>query len=49
MTTINEERINYPELKESITMIKSQRSDSERINLIEQGKKKALMKLLNTK
>ena len=49
MTIINEERINYPELKESITMIKSQRSDSERINLIEQGKKKALMKLLNTK
>ena len=40
MTTINEERINYPELKESITMIKSQRSDSERINLIEQGKKR---------
>ena len=38
MTIINEER-NYRELKESIKMIKSQRSDTEKINLIEKGKK----------
>ena len=54
MTIINEERINYPELKDSITMMKSQRSDSARINLIEQGQKgideviKRNMKLLIT-
>ena len=34
----NEER-NYQKLKESIGMIKSQRSDTEKINLIEEGKK----------
>ena len=28
-------------------MVNTQRSDSEKINLIEEGKKKALMKLLN--
>ena len=33
----NEER-NYRELKERIRMMKSQRSDSEKINLIEEGK-----------
>ena len=38
MTVINEER-NYRELKESIKMIKSQRSDTEKINLIGKGKK----------
>ena len=38
MTIINEER-NYRELKESIKMIKSQRSDTEKINLIGKGKK----------
>ena len=54
MTIINEERINYLELKESITMMNSQRSDSARINLIEQGQKgideviKRNMKLLIT-
>ena len=37
-TIINEEK-NYPELKESIRMMKSQRSDTEKINLIEEGKK----------
>ena len=46
MTIINEER-NYRELKESIRMMNSQRSDTEKINLIEEGKKKALMRLLN--
>ena len=34
MVIINEEK-NYRELKESIRMMNSQRSDSEKINLIE--------------
>ena len=38
ITVINEER-NYWELKESIRMMNSQRSDMEKINLIEEGKK----------
>ena len=38
MTVINEKK-NYRELKESIRMMKSQRSDTEIINLIEEGKK----------
>ena len=38
MIIINEER-NYRELKESIRMMHSQRSDTERMNLIEEGKK----------
>ena len=38
MTVINEER-NYRELKESIRMMSSQRSDAEKTNLIEEGKK----------
>ena len=38
MTIINEEK-KYWELKQSIRMMNSQRSDSEKINLIEQGKK----------
>ena len=38
MTIINEER-NYRELKESIRMMNSQRSDAEKTNLIEEGKK----------
>ena len=29
-------------------MMNSQRSDTEKINLIEEGKKQSLMKLLNT-
>ena len=45
MTIINEEK-KYRELKESIRMMNTQRSDSEKINLIEEGKKQALMKLL---
>ena len=38
MTIINEEK-KYRELKESIRMMNSQRSDTEKINLIEEGKK----------
>ena len=38
MVIINEEK-KYRELKESIRMMNSQRSDSEKINLIEEGKK----------
>ena len=38
MTIINEER-DYRELKESIRMMNSQRSDTEKINLVEEGKK----------
>ena len=37
MIIINEEK-NYRELKESIRMMNSQRNDSEKINLIEEGK-----------
>ena len=44
---INEEK-KYRELKESIRMMNSQRSDVEKNNLIEEGKKKVLMKLLST-
>ena len=43
---INEER-NYRVLKVSSRMTYSQRSDAEKVNLIEEGKKKVLMKLLN--
>ena len=35
---INEEK-KYRELKESIRMMNSQRSDAEKVNLIEKGKK----------
>ena len=38
MIIIDEEKI-YRELKESIRMMNSQRSDSEKINLIEECKK----------
>ena len=37
MTIINEEK-NYRELKESIKMMNSQRNDTEKVNLIEEGK-----------
>ena len=47
MTIINEET-KYRELKESIRMMNSQRSDTEKSNLIEEGKKIVLMKLLIT-
>ena len=39
MTIINEEK-KYCEIKESIRMMNSQRSDVEKINLIEEDKKK---------
>ena len=38
MTIINEEK-RHRELKESITMMNSRRSDTEKNNLIEEGKK----------
>ena len=38
-TTIINKKAKYRELKESIRMMKSQRSDAEKINLIEEGKK----------
>ena len=37
----------YRELKESIRMTNSHRSDAENVSLIEEGKKKVLMKLLS--
>ena len=45
MTIINEEK-RHRELKESITMMNSRRSDTEKNNLIEEGKKIGIMKLL---
>ena len=45
-TIINKEK-NDRELKEGIRMMKSQEGDTEKNNLIEQGKKKALIKLLD--
>ena len=52
MTIINEEK-KYRELKESIRMINIQRSDAEKVNLIEEGKKigiklLSIMKLIMT-
>ena len=38
MTIINDKK-KYRDLKESIGMMNSQRSDTEKINLIEEGKK----------
>ena len=47
MTIINEDK-KYRELKKSIRMMNSQRGFVEKVNLIEEDKKKkALMKLLN--
>ena len=46
MTIINAEN-KYRELKESVRVINSQRSDAEKISLIEEGKKQVLMKLLS--
>ena len=45
MIIINEEK-NYPELKESIRMMNSQRSHAEKINLIEEGKKIGINKVI---
>ena len=41
--TILKEKNKYQELKESIRMMNSQRSDAENICLIEEGKKKVLI------
>ena len=46
MATINEEK-KYQELKESIKMMKSQRSVVEKINLIEEGKKMGINEVIN--
>ena len=45
MTIINEEQ-KYRELKESIRMMKSQRSDTEKINLLEEGKRIAVNEVI---
>ena len=45
MTTINGE-INYTELKTSIKMMKSQGIDTKTINLIEEGKKVGIDKVI---
>ena len=45
VTIINEDK-KYRELKESIRMMNSQRSDAEKINLIEEGKKIVLNEVI---
>ena len=45
-TIINEEK-KYWELKESIRMMNWQKRDAEKVNLIEEGKKQVIMKLLS--
>ena len=44
-TIINEEK-KYWELKENIRMMNSQRSDAEKVNLIEEGKKIAINEVI---
>ena len=46
MTIINEEK-EYRELKESITMMNSQRGDTEKIDLIGEGRKTDIDKVIN--
>ena len=46
MTIINEEK-KYRELKESIRMMNSQRSDTEKNSLIDKGKKIVINKVVN--
>ena len=46
MTIINEEK-NYCELKESIRMMNSQRSDTEKNYFIEEGKKRGIDLVIN--
>ena len=46
LTIINEET-KHRELKESIRMMNSQRSDTKKNNLIEEGKKIAINKVIN--
>ena len=45
MTIINEEK-KYRELKESVRMMNSQRSNTEKTNLIEEGKKISINKVI---
>ena len=45
MTTINEDK-KYRELKESIRIMNSQRSDTEKIKLIEEGKNIGINKVI---
>ena len=45
MLIINEEG-NYQEFKERIRMMESQRSDTEKINLTEEGKKIGINKII---
>ena len=45
-TTIANEERNYQELKESIRMMKSQSSDTEKENLIEEGKRKGIDEII---
>ena len=45
MTILNEEK-KYRELKESIRMMNSQRSDVEKISLIEEGKKTVINEVI---
>ena len=45
MTNIDEER-NYRELKESIRTMNSERIDTEKINLIEEGKKISIEEII---
>ena len=44
--TIANEKKNYWELKESIRMMKSQRIDTEKNNLIEEGKRKEIDEII---
>ena len=46
MTILNEEK-KYRELKESIRMMNSHRSDAEKVSLIEEGKKMKCNKINN--
>ena len=46
VTIINEDK-KYRELKESIRMMNSQRSDTEKNNLIEKGKRVGINKVIN--
>ena len=48
MTTLNEEK-KYRQLKECIRMMNSQRSDVEKINLIEEGKKIGINEVIKHK
>ena len=45
-TTIIDEEKKYRELQESIRMMNSQKSDAEKINLIEKGKKIGISEII---